>query len=89
LRSLPGEPRNREFGTFNRYLWAFVDHELIVNALCSLKDLPPETALSRTLSKDLVTRGFSSSFGRRSFAFMQPVDACLVHEDVSVFHKLS
>ena len=58
LRSLRGERRNREFGTFNRYLWAFVDGKLIVNAPRSLTDLPAETALSRTLSKDLVKRGF-------------------------------
>ena len=58
MRSLRGDPRNRELGTFNRYLWAFVDGELTVNAPRSLKDLPAETALSRTLSKDLVKRGF-------------------------------
>jgi hypothetical protein len=34
-----------EFGTFNRYLWAFVDGELIVNAPGSLTDLPAETTV--------------------------------------------
>jgi 3-methyladenine DNA glycosylase Tag len=47
----------REFGTFDRYLWAFVDGRPIVNAPRSLKDLPAETALSRALSKDLTKRG--------------------------------
>jgi hypothetical protein len=65
LRSLRGEPRHRELGTLNRYLWAFVVGELIVNVPRSLKDLPAETALSHTLSKDLVRRGFRF-VGRRS-----------------------
>lgn len=56
----------RGFGTLNRYLWAFVDGELIVNAPRSLKDPPAETALSRTQSKDLVKRGFW--FVRRKIA---------------------
>ena len=48
----------RNFGTFDRYLWAFVDGRPIVNAPRSLTDVPAETALSRALSKDLEKRGF-------------------------------
>jgi DNA-3-methyladenine glycosylase I len=76
-------------GTFNRYLWAFVDGELTVNARRSLKDLPVETFLSRTLSKDLVKRGFRFRWAEDGYPFMRSVDACLEREDVSVFHKLS
>ena len=48
----------REFGTFDRYLWAFVDGRPILNAPRSLKDLPAQAALSRALSNDLIKRGF-------------------------------
>ena len=63
----------REFGTFDRYLWAFVDGRPILNAPRSLKDLPAETALSRALSKDLVKRGFRFVGPKICYAFMQSV----------------
>jgi DNA-3-methyladenine glycosylase I len=62
-----------QFGTFDRYLWAFVDGEPIVNAPRSLKDLPAETALSRALSKDLIKRGFRFVGPKICYAFMQSV----------------
>lgn len=63
----------REFGTFDRYLWAFVDGRPIVNAPRSLQDIPAETPLSRTLSKDLIKRGFRFVGPKISYAFMQSV----------------
>ena len=63
----------REFGTFDRYLWAFVDGRPIVNAPRLLQDLPAETALSRALSKDLMTRGFRFVGPKICYAFMQSV----------------
>jgi 3-methyladenine DNA glycosylase Tag len=65
-----------------------VDGELIVNAPRSLRYLPVETILSSTLSKDLVERGLRSRWAEDCCAFIQSVDVCLEHEDVSVFHKL-
>ncbi|MGH8012870.1 MAG: DNA-3-methyladenine glycosylase I [Candidatus Binataceae bacterium] len=63
----------REFGTFDRYLWGFVDGRPIVNAPRALKDLPAETALSRALSKDLMKRGFKFVGPKICYAFMQSV----------------
>jgi DNA-3-methyladenine glycosylase I len=63
----------REFGTFDRYLWAFVDCKPIVNAPRSLQDLSAETALSRGLSKDLIRRGFRFVGPKICYAFMQSV----------------
>jgi len=63
----------REFETFDRYLWAFVDNRPIVNAPRSLKDLPAETALSRALSKDLMKRGFRFIGPKICYAYMQSV----------------
>ena len=63
----------REFGTFDRFLWAFVDGRPILNAPRSLQDLPAETVLSRALSKDLVKRGFRFVGPKICYAFMQSV----------------
>jgi DNA-3-methyladenine glycosylase I len=63
----------REFGTFDRYLWAFVDGRPIVNAPRSVRDLPAETPLSRALSRDLTRRGFRFVGPTICYAFMQAV----------------
>jgi DNA-3-methyladenine glycosylase I len=48
-----------EFGTFNRYMWRFVDGEPLVNRWRSMKTIPPRTPLSDRISKDLKQRGFN------------------------------
>jgi DNA-3-methyladenine glycosylase I len=48
-----------EFGTFDRYIWDFVDGKPIVNRWATTKQIPPRTPLSDTISKDLKLRGFS------------------------------
>jgi DNA-3-methyladenine glycosylase I len=63
----------QEFGTFDRYLWAFVDGRPIVNAPRSLEELPAETTLSGALSKDLIRRGFRFVGPKICYAFMQSV----------------
>jgi DNA-3-methyladenine glycosylase I len=45
-------------GSFDRYIWDFVDGQPIVNHFRTLSEVPAETALSRTISKDLKQRGF-------------------------------
>ncbi|WDH74693.1 DNA-3-methyladenine glycosylase I [Exiguobacterium marinum] len=47
-----------EFGSFDSYIWSFVDHEPIINAWDRLEDVPAMTELSEQLSKDLKRRGF-------------------------------
>jgi DNA-3-methyladenine glycosylase I len=63
----------REFGTFDRYLWAFVDGRPIVNSPRSLRDVPATTPLSHALSKDLMSRGFRFVGPTVCYAFMQSV----------------
>ena len=46
------------FGSFDRYLWDFVDGQPIVNRFSSLKQVPASTPLAEKLSKDLKKRGF-------------------------------
>ncbi|MCC6142270.1 MAG: DNA-3-methyladenine glycosylase I, partial [Candidatus Hydrogenedentes bacterium] len=47
-----------EFGSFDAYIWRFVDGKPIVNAWTSMKEIPATTPLSDAVSKDLKKRGF-------------------------------
>lgn len=47
-----------EFGSFDSYIWSFVDHEPTINEWDRLEDVPATTELSERLSKDLKRRGF-------------------------------
>lgn len=49
----------REFGTFSRYLWQFVEHQSLQPRRRSVKHLPAVTALSVRIAGDLKRRGFS------------------------------
>src|SRR5512141_2432090 len=48
----------KEFGSFDRYIWGFVGGKPIVNTWRSLKELPSSSAESDLMSKDLKKRGF-------------------------------
>lgn len=61
----------REFGSFDRYLWSFVNHRPIVNRRKKLADIPARTAESDALSKDLLKRGFKFVGSTICYAFMQ------------------
>lgn len=60
-----------EFGSFNRYLWGFVDGEPVRNRFRSLKQVPASTPLSDQLSKDLKKRGFKFVGSTICYAYMQ------------------
>ena len=47
----------REFGSFDRYIWAFVDNKPVVNSWKYDQDIPSKTILSDTVSNDLKRRG--------------------------------
>jgi len=47
-----------EFGTFDAYMWKFVDGKPIINCWKNIKELPAKTPLSDTISKDMLKRGF-------------------------------
>lgn len=48
----------KEFGTFDRYIWRFVGGEPVRNKLRSFAEMPARTPLSDLVSKDLKARGF-------------------------------
>lgn len=69
-----------DFGSFDRYIWSFVDGKPIVNAWESLKQVPASTPVSDAISKDLKKRGFNFVGTTIMYAFMQ---ACgLVNDHV-------
>lgn len=49
----------REFGSFDRFLWAYVDGKPIVNSPETDADVPASTPLSDRISRDLKKRGFT------------------------------
>ena len=63
----------REFGSFDAYVWRFVDGKPIVNKPRKPGDVPACTALSDALSKDLSKRGFRFVGTTICYAFMQAV----------------
>ena len=63
----------QELGSFDSYLWRFVDGEPIVGRRRALAELPAETGESRMLSKDLKRRGFRFVGPTVCYAFMQAV----------------
>lgn len=62
-----------EFGSFDAYVWRFVDGRPIQNHWQSLSEVPAETAESHALSKDLKRRGFRFVGPTIIYAFMQAV----------------
>jgi DNA-3-methyladenine glycosylase I len=63
----------REFGSFDRFLWGFFDGSARVNRPRSRLQVPARTALSDALSKELKRRGFRFVGTTICYAFMQAV----------------
>lgn len=63
----------KEFGSFDRYVWSFVKNTPIINKRKQFKDLPATTFESDALSKDLKKRGMTFVGSTIMYAFMQAV----------------
>ena len=61
----------KEFGSFSKYIWNFVDGKPIDNKPKTLKDVPATTPLSDVISKDLKKRGFKFVGSTVMYAHMQ------------------
>lgn len=61
----------KEFGTFDNYIWQFVQHKPIVNHFRSLSEIPAKTPISDAMSKDLLKKGFKFVGSTICYAFMQ------------------
>ncbi len=63
----------KEFGSFDKYIWSFVNGKPIRNRLKKSGDYPTRTEVSDTISKDLKKRGFRFVGTTIIYAFMQAV----------------
>ncbi|TGK78157.1 DNA-3-methyladenine glycosylase I [Leptospira montravelensis] len=80
----------KEFGSFDFYIWSFVSHKTINNRRKSLKEIPATTKESDALSKDLIKRGFKFVGSTVIYAHMQAcglvndhVEDCFRYKEVS------
>jgi DNA-3-methyladenine glycosylase I len=62
-----------EFGSFDKYIWKFVNNKTIDNKFKELSELPSKTPQSEQMSKDLKKRGFKFVGPTICYAFMQAV----------------
>jgi DNA-3-methyladenine glycosylase I len=74
----------KEFGSFDRYIWGFVDGKPLQNRRRAADALPARTAQSDAMSKDLARRGFKFVGSTICYAFMQAVGMVNDH-DVECF----
>ena len=61
----------KEYGSFSKFIWSFVDGKPILNRFHKKEEVPATTALSDTISKDLKKRGFKFVGSTVIYAFMQ------------------
>jgi len=60
-----------EFGSFDKFIWGYIDHKPLQNKRKSLSDVPASTDLSDKISKDLKKRGMTFVGSTIMYAFMQ------------------
>jgi len=73
------------FGTFDAYVWRFVDGRPIQNKWTSLKQIPARTKESDALSKDLIERGFKFVGSTICYAHMQATG--MVNDHIVTCHR--
>lgn len=61
----------KEFGSFDKYIWQFVNHKPVINHWKALNECPAKTPQSDAMSKDLLKRGFKFVGSTICYAFMQ------------------
>ncbi len=79
-----------EFGSFDRFIWQYVDHRPRQNSWKTVRGVPPRTPESDSMSKDLKRRGFKFVGSTICYAFMQAVGMvndhttdCFRHREVA------
>jgi DNA-3-methyladenine glycosylase I len=60
-----------QYGSFDSYIWQFVDGKPIINCLKSINEIPAKTPLSDKISKDLIKKGFKFVGSTIIYAHMQ------------------
>ncbi len=70
----------REYGSFSKYIWAFVNGKPIVNKVVDYRNAPAKTEVSDSISKDLKKRGFKFVGSTVVYAHMQATGMVNDHE---------
>jgi len=80
----------KEFGSFEKYIWQFTDEKIIQNSFKKMTDIPVSTPESDAMSKDLKKRGFKFIGTTICYAFMQATGmvndhmvSCFRYEELS------
>jgi DNA-3-methyladenine glycosylase I len=80
----------KEFGSFDAYIWQFTNGGTLVNRWKKMEDLPATSAQSDAMSKDLLKRGFKFAGSTICYAFMQATGmvndhlvSCFRHDEVA------
>ncbi|PJZ44554.1 DNA-3-methyladenine glycosylase I [Leptospira brenneri] len=80
----------KEFGSFDKYIWSFVNYKPIKIRRKSLKDVPATTKESDALSKDMIKRGFKFVGSTVIYAHMQAcglvndhIESCFRYQELS------
>lgn len=61
----------KEFGSFDKYIWSFVSYKPIINNQKTMGDIPTQTSESEAMSKDMKKRGLKFIGPTICYAFMQ------------------
>ncbi len=84
----------KEFGSFDKYIWSFVNNKPIINLRKTNKDVPATTKESDELSKDLIKRGFKFVGSTVIYAHMQAcglvndhLESCFRFKETSLLTK--
>ena len=79
----------KEFGTFSKYIWSFVDGKPIQNTWKAIKEVPAVTEIAETISRDMKKRGFTFVGPTIIYAHMQAtgmvndhITTCFRHKEV-------
>lgn len=83
----------QEHGSFDKFIWRYVDYKPIVGHWKTFADMPITTEISDRISKDLKKMGFKFVGSTIIYSFMQPVGmvndhltSCCVYEDILRAH---
>jgi DNA-3-methyladenine glycosylase I len=69
----------KEFGSFDKYIWEFTDFKSMVNSWKTLSQIPATTKLSDEISKDLKKRGFKFVGSTTIYAHLQAIGVVKDH----------
>lgn len=85
----------KEFGSFDNYIWRFVGGKPKINRWKTLKEIPPTSSISDALSKDLIARGFKFVGSTVMYAHLQAcglindhLTGCFRYKEVKKLKKI-